>query len=403
MTTNSATNPSAWNAFDDYDIYEGDYATDPHATWQAMRAAGCPVAHSDCYGGSWLPVDYAELRAITRDPARFSSRAIEAGGPVPPVGRGLPTPPVTSDPPRHKADRDVLMPFFRPAKVAEWEPFVRELCAKLVTELAGRGGGDAVTDFAQHLPMAVLGKVLGLSEGDQSRFTDWTTRMLREGPRNQSLREATIKEIMGFLGDELAARRADPADDLISHVAHATVDGEPLSEQHQRGALFLVTIAGADTTWSTLGASLWHLGSHPEDRDRLASEPELIPTAVEELLRYYAPVTMARITTEPVTIGGRAVGAQERVLMTFPAANRDPAAFDAPDRFVIDRRRNKHLTFGSGIHRCIGSGLARLELTVAIEEWLRVMPRFVVPDPGATTWTAGAVRGPESVGFLAES
>jgi hypothetical protein len=389
------------SAFDGYDLYEGPYAEDPRPAWRAMREAGCPVAHSGLHGGSWLPVRYADMRDIARNPGQFSSRAIETGGQVPPAGGGLPTPPVTSDPPRHKPDRDLVLPFFKPARVAALEPFIREVARERIAALRADGGGDAVAGYARHLPMTVLTKILGVPREDAPRFIDWTAGIVRLGPLDQARRVAVIKDIMGYLGAHYDDRLAHPSDDLISYMAHAERDGERVSRQYALGVLFLIAIAGADTTWSAIGASVWHLGSHPADRDRLVTEPKLIPVAVEELLRVYAPATMARVTTCPVTLGGREIPEGDRVLLPYPAANRDPEVFDDPDTFLVDRARNRHLAFGTGVHRCLGAGLARLELTVTVEEWLRAMPAFLVPDPGGVTWSAGAVRGPESVIFLA--
>ncbi|MEO6628715.1 MAG: cytochrome P450, partial [Aquihabitans sp.] len=159
----------------------------------------------------------------------------------------------------------------------------------------------------------------------------------------------------------------------------------------------LLLIAGIDTTWSAIGASLWHLAHHPEDRRRLIAEPELVPFAVEEFLRFYAPVTMARIAATDTEIGGCPVAERDWVLLSFPAANRDPEAFERADEFVIDRQRNRHLAFGLGIHRCLGSNLARMELRVAIEEWLKRVPDFELADPEAVRWSTGQVRGPRTL------
>jgi hypothetical protein len=175
------------------------------------------------------------------------------------------------------------------------------------------------------------------------------------------------------------------------------MEGEPLTRKHKLGAAFLVLIAGADTTWSAIGASIWHLATHDEDRRRLLAEPTLMSTAVEELLRAYAPVSVGRITTEDVELHGRCVHAGNRVILPFGAANRDPEVFDDPEEVRIDRRRNRHLTFGTGAHRCLGSNLARLELRIALEEWLAVMPHFRLTDPDGVEWSGGQTRGPERV------
>jgi cytochrome P450 len=156
-------------------------------------------------------------------------------------------------------------------------------------------------------------------------------------------------------------------------------------------------IAGIDTTWSAIGSSLWHLATHPEDVARLVAEPELMDSAVEEFLRAYAPVTMARVVTTDTEFQGCPMHEGDKVLMNFPAANRDPAAFENADEVILDRAQNRHVAFGSGIHRCAGSNLARMELKVAIEEWLARFPAFSLAEGAEVTWAGGQVRGPRSV------
>ena len=175
------------------------------------------------------------------------------------------------------------------------------------------------------------------------------------------------------------------------------IDGEPLDRRHLLGTCFLLLLAGIDTTWSAIGSSLWHLATHPEDQARLRAEPGLIDSAVEELLRVYSPVTMAREVIADVEVAGCPMRSGDKVLMSFPAGNRDPAQFENPDEFIIDRERNRHVAFGSGIHRCLGSNLARMELKVAIQEWLDRIPTFELADPDAVTWTGGQVRGPRTI------
>ena len=166
------------------------------------------------------------------------------------------------------------------------------------------------------------------------------------------------------------------------------------------GAVAALLIAGIDTTWSAIGACFWHLAQHPQDRQRLAAEPALIPTAVEEFLRAYAPVTMAREVIKETTINGCPFKPGEMVLLSFPAANRDPAVFPDAGRVVIDRKENRHAAFGLGIHRCIGSNLARMEMKVALEEWLKRIPEFNLDPAGTVTWSEGTVRGPRQLPLL---
>ena len=170
-----------------------------------------------------------------------------------------------------------------------------------------------------------------------------------------------------------------------------------MPDHHILGTCGLLLIAGIDTTWSSIGSSIWHLATHPEDRQRLSREPELIPTAIEEFLRAYSPVTMARIVNEETEMQGACMHAGDRVILNFPSANRDPDAFPDADKVIIDRAVNRHIAFGVGIHRCAGSNLARMELRVAIEEWMARIPEFRLAEGAEVTWAGGQVRGPRQL------
>ena len=219
--------------------------------------------------------------------------------------------------------------------------------------------------------------------------------IMEQGHVDQAARDRATAELKGYLVPLIDKRRGNPGDDVLSVVANAELDGRPVSDEMAAGMAYLLVVAGIDTTWSALGTALWHLGTHPDDLARLAADPSLIPTAVEEFLRLYAPVSVGRIATADTDIGGCPLRSGERVLVPFGSANRDAAHFDRPDEFVLDRESNRHAAFGLGIHRCLGSNLARLELRVALEEWLAAFPRFRVVD--AVTWTRGHVRGPHAV------
>ena len=399
MTTDAAC-PVGGHGADGYDLYSEEFRADPHAQFAAMRE-GCPVAHSDKWGGSWMFSGYDDIRDLARDAERFTSRAIEVAGPLNAAG-GLYLPPLTSDPPGHRAQRDVLMPYFMPARVAEMEPMIRGEARRLAAELARRGGGDVIEDFAQPLTLAVLTSILGVS--DASQITDWMIRMIRVGPMDQQVRAAAVREIIAYIEGLLTERdqAGNTGTDLLSYLNRARIDGEPLSRKHRIGSGFLILIAGADTTWSAIGSSLWHLATRPDDRQRLLDEPELLDSAIEEFLRFYAPVTVGRLATEDIEAHGRCVPAGDRVVLPFAAANRDPEVFEDPDKLRVDRRRNRHLTFGSGAHRCLGSNLARLELRVTLQEWLKVMPHFQLADGEHIQWSGGQTRGPERVRFVVE-
>ena len=390
------------SAADGFDLFGADYRQDPAATWREVRSGGCPVAHTDKWGGSYLLARYDDIREAARDAERFSSRAVEVAGPLEAAG-GLFLPPLTSDPPDHKPHRDVLMPFFMPKRTAAYEDFIRAEARGLAEKIAAAGTGDAVSDYAQHLTLAVLTRMLGVPPG--GRFAEWMVRMIRVGPRDQAVRAEAVREILGYLEAQLTDRIEHPTngDDLLSYLVDAEVDGVALSRKQKLGSAFLVLIAGADTTWSAIGASIWHLATHSGDRKRILADPKLMDTAAEEFLRAYAPVTVGRIVTEDTDLHGCPVAHGQRVILPFGAANRDPEVFDQPDDVVIDRRRNRHLTFGTGAHRCLGSNLARLELRIALQEWLRVMPHFRLTNPDAIEWSGGQTRGPEQVTIVVES
>jgi cytochrome P450 len=191
----------------------------------------------------------------------------------------------------------------------------------------------------------------------------------------------------------------NPRDDLTTYLINSEIFGQKLSPRHVFGTILLLIIAGIDTTWSGIGSSLWHLASNPIDRRRLVENPGKIPMAVEEFLRAYAPVTMARMVTDDMEFHGVQMKKEDRVLLPFPAANRDEKQFANPAVVDIEREENRHAAFGLGIHRCIGSNLARLEMNVAIEVFLKRFPDFELETTEQVTWSTGQVRGPRNLPF----
>ena len=384
----------------DYDIFEPGYVRDPFPVWDTMRKE-CPVAHSDRWGGSWLPTRYEDIFAIAQDPARFSSRSITVTVvPSDHVGAsdyGIRAMPIAVDAPAHTWSRRLLLPAFNLRSVEKWEPVTRDLCRSLVAGFADSGRADAAAGYAQQIPVRVIAGMLGIPPEMSDTFTDWVRGVLEIGLTNPDVRIKNRQAIIAFFRECIEERRGKPGDDLISELLAAEVDGKPVPDNDVIGMCFLLLVAGIDTTWSAIGSSLWHLATHPEDRARLAADPALMTTAVEELLRAYAPVTMARIVNEDTEVEGCPMRAGERVLMSFPSANRDPEKFPDADRVILDRGKNPHIAFGVGIHRCVGSNLARMEVRVALEEWMARIPDFRLEDPAAVTWAGGQVRGPRSL------
>ncbi len=272
----------------------------------------------------------------------------------------------------------------------------RSLCSGLVDGFVATGSADAARDYAQQIPVRVIASILGVPSSLSDHFTEWVRDVL-EFADDPVRRAHGVNGLIGFFIEEVTRRKTEPGDDLLSDLLHSEFEGQPVDERLVLGVAALVLIAGVDTTWSAIGSSLWHLATHPEDRKRLASDPDAMPLAVEELLRAYSPVTMARVVTEDIEFEGCPMKAGDKVLMNFPAANRDPEAFEEPDRVVLDRALNRHVAFGSGIHRCAGSNLARMELRVALEEWLARLPEFHLAEDAEVTWAGGQVRGPRQL------
>jgi hypothetical protein len=386
----------------DFDHTDPAWVADPYPIWADLRQR-CPVAHTGRYGGTWLPVTHELVSEVAYDTEHFTSRSVVVSEDRPgpddlPAPIGL-SPPITSDPPFHALARGMLLPAFGPRAIAAVEPFTRDLCRALLAQTEGQPTFDAATEYARHIPVQVIVRFLGFPAEDADSFRQFIRLVLEDVDTSagDEEREAMFAELDAYMDAQIDDHIARPRDDLTSFLIDAEIGGDKLSREHIRGTMILLMIAGIDTTWSAIGASLWHLAQHPGDRRRLAAEPELMGTAVEELLRAYAPVTMARLVAQDFDFHGHPLKEGDWLLLPFPAANRDPAFFEDPDVVRLDRTQNRHAAFGLGRHRCLGSHLARMELRVAIEEWLARYPDFELADPAAVTWSGGQVRGPRAL------
>ena len=386
----------------DFDVMDPRYLEDPFSIWDELRPT-CPIAHTDRRKSSWMPLRYEDVTAIAHDIEHFSSLKVavipgdEDEDPPdfdgPNLEYGLP--PISADPPLHTWTRRLLLPWFSHKRVESYVPLTRDLCRRLLDGFAVNGRADAAADYAQQIPVRVIAHILGVSPDLSDTFTGWVRDVL-EFADDPERRQRGAEGLLNYFLGQLEDRRRNPGDDLLSELLTTEVDGQPVDDGIVLGMAALVLIAGVDTTWSAIGSSLWHLATHPEDRKRLVAEPELMPMAVEELLRAYAPVTMAREVTEDIVYAGCPMKAGDKVLMNFPAANRDPEAFEHPEIVQLDRAHNRHVAFGSGIHRCAGSNLARMELQVALEEWLARIPDFSLAEGEEISWAGGQVRGPRA-------
>lgn len=395
-----AAHPPVTDWVHDFDHTDPQWTENPFPIWDELRAAS-PVVHTKRFLGCYLPTTYEAVREIANDTEHFSSRRIIVRDVRPEITSKNAAPPITSDPPQHKPAKQLLLPPFTPDAMKKLEPRVRAICNELIDDFIAEKSVDAAARYTKHIPVRAIAHMLGIPESDSELFINWIHMILELGIKDESKLLQAVQEMSAYFGGHIQARKNKPTDDLISYLMNARdKDGNPLEDTHVLGSLRLLLIAGIDTTWSAIGSSLWHLAKTPADRERLIAEPGLIPTAVEELLRAYSPVTMAREVVKETTISGCPVKPGNMVLLSFPAANRDPKMFLDADKVVIDRRENRHAAFGLGIHRCVGSNLARMEMQVALEEWLKRIPDFRLDPAGAVTWSQGTVRGPRQLPFL---
>jgi cytochrome P450 len=382
----------------DFSHLEPEWSADPYPIQDDLRQR-CPIAHTERFGGAWLPTRYEDVAAIAYDTDHFSSRSIILSNFRPPrdlapIGG---SPPISSDPPFHHDARKLLLAAFTKKEVARQEPATRAFCHSLIDALAGRDVVDAAGEYAQHIPVRVIANMLGFPPEDGPQFREFVEDLLEGIDLPPDDRQERVARLFDYLLDQVHKHLDEPRDDLTTFLINAELYGQKLPPDVVTGAMALLLIAGIDTSWSAIGASLWHLAKTPADRARLIAEPGLLPTAMEEFLRAYAPVTMARLVKEDMQWHGVDMKSDDWILLSFPAANRDPAQFDQAAEVVIDRAVNRHAAFGLGIHRCLGSHLARMELRIALEVWLERIPAFTLADPAAVTWSAGQIRGPRAL------
>ncbi|GAA4917661.1 cytochrome P450 [Actinomycetospora succinea] len=375
----------------DWDPYDPTL-TEPTVwdVYTAARAAG-PVARSGRRGGFWVLTGYDDVRAALRDPGTFSSAS----------GHRIPTDgtqhsiPIDFDPPLHTAYRRLMGPALSTTRVRQMRPFLERTIADLVAGFAARGGGDFVREVALPLPLAVLTELVGFSPGTVERFrevTEQTWSGLTAGGEEVDFAGA-FRRISELMAGELAAHRADGADDFVS-----TLLAADLGEDERISILATFAVAGHETTMNAASTLVALLLEDPARQERLRADPSLAPGFVEEMLRHRSPAqNFARRATCPVTVAGQRVEEGDAVLLSFAAANRDPARFPDPDRFDPDRDVRGHLGFGWGIHLCPGAALARAELTILLTELCARPPLRLRGEVGWSGLQGGNHLGPTTL------
>ncbi len=386
----------------DYDIFDAEYVVDPTPVWKDLRSR-CPMARTDRRGiRSWLPTKYADVQALAKIVPELSSKDPLVVTLPAEMGvdnsSGLNAPPISADPPEQVWTRRMILPAFSPKAVESHREFTTNLANQLIDGFIDEGSCDAAVDYAQQIPPRVIAHFLGFDLDRADDFVVWVRGVLELGLFDPKIRVKYRDIISQFLVDEVVSRAKNPRDDYLSELLAMDVPEMKGREvEVVVGIANLLLVAGIDTTWSSIGSALYHFGTHADDRRRLAADSTLFPTAIEEMLRFYSPVTMARMAQADVPFGDITIRSGEKVLMNFPGANHDEDAFDDASRVLIDRTRNRHIAFGSGIHRCAGSNLARLEMDVAVRTWFERIPEFEVADGDEVTWAGGQVRGPRKL------
>ena len=385
----------------DFDHLDPVWVKDPYPIWDQLRQE-CPMAYTERYTGAYLPTRYEDIKVIAYDTKNFTSSTatgLRVERPDPPV----PSPPLSLDPPHHRASRMALMPLFTPKAVERFEPEITAICDRLIDRFIDKGHCDVAKDYAQEITSRVIARFFGVSEDMGPQFRDWIYEYMEIGLVDSEIYARATLEIDEYFVGKVRERRNRPGDDLISFLVQSEVDGKKMSDKEIVATLRLLMVAGIGTTWSVIGASLWHLSRNSDDLARLVAEADLLPTAIEEFLRAYAPASLTREVVRDVEVNGCPMAAGKMVLLSFPAGNRDPAAFPEPDRVMLDRQHNKHLAFGIGIHRCLGSNLARLEIHVALRRFLARIPKFRADPDKPVTWAASHIRGLRTASIIFEA
>ncbi len=383
---------------DDIDLLDGRwYAERPFETWAWMRRHA-PV-YRDEANDVWGVFLYDDVLAIEKDPARFSSKRAPRphGDPLPMM--------ISMDNPLHQQRRSLVNRGFTPKKVQAHAEKIREICTGIIDAVCERGECDFVWDIAAPLPLLLIADMLGFPPDAYDDLLRWSDDMIRgtTGTPTPEVQMKAMEAGMAFREFQLgviADRRSKPPQaDLVSTLCYAEIDGHRLDDESLVQESLLILIGGDETSRHVMTDGMVALLAHPDQRDRLASDPSLIETGVEELLRYVSPIkNMARTVTEDLELRGRQLREGDQVMLFYPSANRDESVFDEPDRLDVTRSPNPHLAFGFGPHFCLGASLARLELKIMFSELLRRLPDLELAGEAPLPYReSNFISGPESM------
>ncbi|MES2496054.1 MAG: cytochrome P450 [Pseudomonadota bacterium] len=368
----------------DLDIYDLPGASDdPQRAWLSFRGHG-PIVWSPHNGGHWVATEGADVAAFFRDHRRFSSSSVT----IPSVPAD-PLLPLEADPPIHGEYRRAVMTYLTPARVRGLEAEIRALTGELIDGFLPDRGCEFIGDFAHRLPLIIVLRLMDLPLADRTWLHARTEIFARHPDLDAKI--TAYGEVRAYLDARIAERRSTPGDDLISHLLSAKIDGRPMDAGELLSTCTMVTFAGLDTVAAMFGFIALFLARQPEMRRAILADPDRMPAVVPELLRRYATSNMGRVLAEDVVHGAVTMKRGDHIMLSPSLHNLDPALFPDPERIDFDRPP-RHISFGSGAHTCAGAQLARMEVQIFIEEWLRRIPDFAVAPGAAVPARAGPVN-----------
>lgn len=381
----------------DYDVHDPALADNVYSRLDEIREK-CPVAYSTAHGGYWIVTRYEDVHDVARNFDAFSNYPVG----IPHFERPGKYIPLETDPPEHTEWRQLLGPLFNPVRMNALEPKIREMATNLIDRFIEQDTVEFISAFAHPLPSFLFLELMGWPLSDEPQISDWTDRVLTGEPgaseeENLMIRMTAAMEVIRYFVELIEARKVEPADDFATFLLNSQFQGRPLENEEMINTLFILMLGGLHTVRGTLGYSMLEMARQPQIRQRLLDDPSLIPSAVEEFLRFEAPVSTGRTVVKPFKLHDVEFQPGDRVLLSNPAACRDPREFPNPHDVIVDRQSNRHLAFSAGPHRCIGSHLARIELKVALEELLRRIPDFSLDPENPPRLHHGQVRGFESL------